>query len=126
TRAKQSGLDDWAAGNLIDLLSEQREACGELPHDRQLVIERFRDELGDWRLVLHSPYGARVHGPWALLIGARLRERYGVDAQAVAADEGIVLRIPASDREPPAADLVDFPPEDIEDLVTTHVSGSAL
>ncbi|MGH9248345.1 MAG: DEAD/DEAH box helicase, partial [Acidimicrobiales bacterium] len=93
-RATEGGLDDWATDNLLAYLREQREATGHVPDDRTLLVERFRDELGDWRLILHSPFGAQVHAPWALAIGARLRERYGVDVQAAHADDGIVLRIP--------------------------------
>src|SRR5262249_19183639 len=83
------------------------------------------DELGDWRLVVHSPFGALVHAPWALAIAARLRERYGVDAQAMHADDGIVLRIPDSD-EPPPADLALFDPDEIERVVVDGVGSSAL
>jgi ATP-dependent helicase Lhr and Lhr-like helicase len=93
-RVREAGLDDWAADNLLGYLGEQREATGALPSDVTVVVERFRDELGDWRVVVHSPYGARVHAPWALVVGARLRERYGVDAAAMHADDGIVLRLP--------------------------------
>lgn len=93
-RVEGAGLDPWAADNLLTYLAEQREATGEVPSDTVLVVERFRDELGDWRVVLHSPYGARVHAPWAIVIGARLRERYGVDAAAMHSDDGIVLRLP--------------------------------
>ena len=125
-RARAAGLDDWAAGNLVALLAEQREATNAVPHDRQLVVERFHDELGDWRLVVHSPYGTPVHAPWALAINARLRERYGVDAQAMAADDGIVLRIPETDQDPPGAELIAFEPDEIEQIVTTEVGGSAL
>jgi ATP-dependent helicase Lhr and Lhr-like helicase len=125
-RARSAGLDDWAAANLVALVTEQREATNAVPHDRQLVVERFRDELGDWRLVVHSPYGTPVHAPWALAINARLRERYGVDAQAMAADDGIVLRIPETDQDPPGAELIAFEPDEIEQIVTTEVGGSAL
>jgi ATP-dependent Lhr-like helicase len=125
-RARDAGLDEWAASNLVALLAEQRAATNVVPHDRQLVVERFRDELGDWRLVVHSPYGTPVHAPWALAINARLRERYGVDAQAMAADSGIVLRIPETDQDPPGADLIAFEPDEIEQLVTAEVGGSAL
>ncbi len=128
-RAEAAGLDAWAAGNLVELLTEQREATGSLPHDRQLVVERFRDELGDWRIVVHSPYGTPVHSPWALAINARLRERYGVGssaAQAIASDDGIVLRIPETDQDPPGADLIVFEPDEVEQIVTTEVGGSAL
>jgi len=125
-RARAAGLDDWAAANLVGLLAEQREATNAVPHDRQLVVERFHDELGDWRLVVHSPYGTPVHAPWALAINARLRERYGVDAQAMAADDGIVLRIPETDQDPPGAELIAFEADEIEQIVTTEVGGSAL
>ena len=97
-----------------------------LPSDTTLLVERFRDELGDWRLVVHSPYGTPVHAPWALAINARLRERYGVDGQAVASDDGIVIRIPDTDAEPPSGDVVVFEPDEIDQLVTQEVGGSAL
>ncbi|MEQ6902635.1 ATP-dependent helicase [Nocardioides sp. YIM 152588] len=125
-RARSEGLDEYAATNLVAYLHEQAEATRVLPSDTTLLLERFRDELGDWRLVLHSPYGTSVHAPWALAINARLRERYGVDGQAMAADDGIVIRIPDTDAEPPTADLVVFEPDEIEDLVTREVGGSAL
>jgi ATP-dependent helicase Lhr and Lhr-like helicase len=133
-RVTTAGLDEWAADNLLGYLREQREATGHVPDDRTLLVERFRDELGDWRLIVHSPYGAQVHAPWALAIGARLRERYGVDVQAAHADDGVVLRIPdtADDLgEPggaglPGAELVVLEPGDVDDAVTAEVGGSAL
>ncbi|MCF4122978.1 DEAD/DEAH box helicase [Antribacter sp. KLBMP9083] len=93
-RLRAEGLDTFATENLAAYLTEQRAATGRVPDDRTVVVERFRDELGDWRVVIHSPLGARVHAPWALVIGARLRERYGVDVAAMHADDGIVLRLP--------------------------------
>src|SRR4051812_19743721 len=129
SRVRAAGLDEWAAGNLLAYLTEQREATGYVPDDRTLVVERFRDELGDWRIVVHSPYGALVHAPWALAMTARLRERYGVDAQAVHSDDGIVLRVPdtgESDVAPPASELALFEPEEIEQIVTDELGGSAL
>ncbi len=125
-RATDAGLDPWAADNLVSLIEEQREATQTVPHDQQLVVERFRDELGDWRVVVHSPFGTPVHAPWALAINARLRERYGVDAQAMATDDGIVLRIPETDQDPPGAELIAFEPDELEQIVTTEVGGSAL
>src|SRR6187402_980918 len=125
-RAMAEGLDTYAAGNLVGYLHEQLEATQILPSDTTLMVERFRDELGDWRLVLHSPYGTPVHAPWALAINARLRERYGVDGQAVASDDGIVIRIPDTDAEPPAGDVIVFEPDEIEAVVTDEVGGSAL
>jgi ATP-dependent Lhr-like helicase len=121
-----SGLDPLAAGNLVAYLSDQREATGHVPDDRTLVVERFRDELGDWRVVLHSPYGDRVHAPWALAITARLRERYGgMDVQALHTDDGIIIRVPDSD-EPPSAGIALIDPEEIGDIITAEVGGSAL
>ncbi len=125
-RARGNGLDDWAAGNLVTYLREQVESTSVLPSDTTILVERFRDELGDWRLVVHSPYGTPVHAPWALALNARLRERYGVEGQAVASDDGIVIRIPDTDAEPPGGDVVVFEADEIEDLVTTEVGGSAL
>ncbi len=90
-RVASAGLDQWAVDNLLAYLAEQREATGHLPTDRTILVERFRDELGDWRLVVHSPYGARVHAPWSLAVGVAaaralrsrcagraLRRRHGV------------------------------------------------
>ena len=126
TTLRNAGLDDLAAGNLIRYLEGQREATGYLPDDRTLVLERFRDDLGDWRLVLHSPYGARVHAPWALAIAARLRDRYeGMDVQAMHTNDGIVLRVPDTD-EPPTAAIVELAAEEVESLVTSELGGSAL
>lgn len=90
------------------------------------MVERFHDELGDWRVILHSPFGLAVHAPWALAVGARVRERWGLDASAMAADDGIVLRIPAMDDEPPGAELFAFESDEIVDLVTGQVANSAL
>ena len=148
-RLRAAGLDDWAAGNLLAYLAEQRTATGHLPDDRTIVVERFRDELGDWRIVVHSPFGAQVHAPWALALGARLAERHGMDAQVMHADDGIVLRLPdadlmdfpdfadpasaaapapagAPDEAPIGADATVFDPTAIEQIVTDQVGSSAL
>ena len=94
---RAAGLDAWAADNLAAYLTEQRLSTGRVPDDRTVVVERFRDELGDWRVVIHSPLGARVHAPWALVISARLRARFGLDVAAMHSDDGIVLRLPDAD-----------------------------
>ncbi len=129
-RVLAAGLDDWATDNLLAYLTEQREASGHLPDDRTIVIERFRDELGDWRVVVHSPFGAPVHAPWALAVGARMRERYGVDVQAMHGDDGLVLRLPdielGDGPAPDVASLVTLEPDDVEDVVTEQIGGSAL
>lgn len=125
-RCRTIGLDDYAANNLLGYLAEQAEATGTVPDDRTLLVERFQDELGDWRVVLHSPFGMPVHAPWALAVGARLQERYGLDGSAMAADDGIVLRVPMMDDDPPGAELFVFDPDELETIVTNQVGGSAL
>lgn len=125
-RVAAGGLDERAVTNLVTFLRDQRAATGHVPNDTTLVVERFRDELGDWRLILHSPYGMTVHAPWALAVAARLRERHGIDGGAMAADDGIVVRIPETDAEPPGADLFVFERDDLEAIVTDEVGGSAL
>ncbi|MFJ6997302.1 ATP-dependent helicase [Streptomyces sp. NPDC003090] len=146
-RLVAAGLDAWAADNVLAYLDEQRRACGHVPDDRTILVERFRDELGDWRVVVHSPFGAQVHAPWALALGARLAERYGMDAQVMHADDGIVLRLPDADlmgldlldAEPAAAGLeydseqaplgaadVAFDKGEVDRIVTEQVGGSAL
>ncbi|HQC93876.1 MAG TPA: helicase-related protein, partial [Microbacteriaceae bacterium] len=120
------GLDERAVTNLIALVSDQRDSTGQVPTDTTLVVERFRDELGDWRLVLHSPYGMPVHAPWALAVTARIRDRLGVDGAAMAGDDGIVVRIPDTDAEPPGADLFVFETAELVEIVTEEVGGSAL
>ncbi|MEU8189227.1 DEAD/DEAH box helicase, partial [Micromonospora carbonacea] len=123
---RAGGLDDWAAGNLVAYLREQQAATRSLPDDRTVLVERFRDELGDWRLAVHSVLGARVNGPWALAIGRRLAERYGVDAQVMPSDDGIVVRLPDTADSPPGADVVLFEPDEIAQLVEESVGTSAL
>ncbi|MGH9115996.1 MAG: Lhr family ATP-dependent helicase, partial [Acidimicrobiales bacterium] len=124
--AESCGLDPLAVRNLRAYVAEQSEATGgPLPTDRQIVVERFRDELGDWRLALLSPFGAPVHAPWALAIEVRLRERIGLEVQAVWSDDGIILRFPEAD-EPPGAESVLVPPGEIEELVVSALGGSAL
>lgn len=130
-RLAAAGLDHFAARNAIAYLKEQREATGHLPDDRTIVVERFRDELGDWRVVVHSPFGAKVHAPWALALGARLREQYGVDPQLMHNDDGIILHLPdtgdtEADRSPMDAASIAFGKDEIGQLVTEAVGGSSL
>ncbi len=120
------GFDAYATDNLWQLIDEQRTATSTVPSDTTLVVERFRDELGDWRVILHSPYGLRVHGPLALAVGKRLYERYGIDEKPTASDDGIIVRLPDTDDTAPGADLFVFDPDEIEPLVTAEVSRSAL
>ncbi|MFC7302613.1 ATP-dependent helicase [Streptomyces monticola] len=146
-RLAEAGLDQWAAENVLSYLDEQRKACGHIPDDRTIVVERFRDELGDWRVVVHSPFGAQVHAPWALALGAKLTERFGMDAQVMHADDGLVLRLPDADmmgldlldqdpakpgleydseQAPVGAADVTFDKGEVNQVVTDQVGGSAL
>ncbi|MDO5634157.1 MAG: ATP-dependent helicase [Micrococcus sp.] len=128
-RLQDAGLDEDAAENLRRYLADQHAAVGVIPSEQTLVVERFTDELGDWRVVLHSPYGMGVHAPWALAVGARLHQRYGIDTSsgaAMAADDGIVLRIPLMDGDPPGAELFEFAAEELDAIVTAEVGSSAL
>ncbi|GGB17292.1 DEAD/DEAH box helicase [Flexivirga endophytica] len=131
-RVSATGLDEWAADNLFAYLREQQESTGQVPHDKAIVVERFRDELGDWRVVIHSPYGAPVHAPWALAIAARMRERFGVEVQAMHGDDGIVLRLPDSDPDTDATaaerlvELIVQDPDEVAEIVTSEIGGSAL
>ncbi|QJY47332.1 ATP-dependent helicase [Pseudonocardia broussonetiae] len=130
-RAAAAGLDEWAIDNLLAYLHEQRDATRHVPSDRTVLVERFRDELGDWRLVVHSPFGRQVNGPWALAITARMRERRGVECQASAGDDGIVLRLPdavddSGTEVVPTAEDVLLDPAEVEQIVVAELGGSSL
>ncbi|WP_345505962.1 ATP-dependent helicase [Terrabacter aeriphilus] len=131
-RVTAAGLDEWAADNLIAYLTEQKEATRHVPDDRTIVVERFRDEIGDWRVAVLSPFGGQVHAPWALCVAARMRERFGIDVQAMHGDDGIVFRLPDLEFDDGAAvgqqlvELVTLEPEEVSALVTQEIGGSAL
>jgi ATP-dependent Lhr-like helicase len=118
-------LDERAATNLLTFLREQEAATGAVPSDRTIVVERFRDEIGDWRLCILTPFGGRVHAPWALALGARLRESLGLETQAIWSDDGIAIHLPDSDAPPPVEEVL-LGPEQIEDLVTQELGDTAL
>ena len=118
-------LDERAATNLVTYLREQREATRVVPSDRTIVVERFRDEIGDWRLCVLSPFGGRVHAAWGLALSARIRDEFGLESDAIWSDDGIIVHLPDAD-EPPGADLVLVEPDAIEDLVVRELSSSAL
>ena len=122
---QQYALDTWAAENLRRYVSDQQEATGEVPTDRTLIIERFRDELGDWRICILSPFGARVHAPWALAVEASLSAHMGFEVQSLWSDDGIVLRLADAD-ELPAADLLVPDPDTVEDRLIEQLGHSAL
>ncbi len=121
----EHALDERAAENLLQFLNEQAAATGAVPSDRTIVVERFRDEIGDWRLCILTPFGARVHAPWALALAGRVRESLGLDAHALWSDDGIAIHLPDADAAPPS-DLVLIAPDEIEDLVVNEVGDSAL
>ena len=129
---EQHDLDELAARNLVAYLDEEKEVAGALPTDRRLIVQRFRDELGDWRLVILSPFGGRVHAPLTLAIETRLRERLGIEAQTIWSDDGIAVRLPEGEGDGDARRLAEieallFPAADeVEDLVVEAVGGSAL
>jgi ATP-dependent helicase Lhr and Lhr-like helicase len=118
-------LDERAAQNLITFLREQEGATGAVPSDRTVVVERFRDEIGDWRLCILTPFGGRVHAPWALALGAQLRESLGLETQAIWSDDGIAIHLPDADATPPIDDVL-LDPEQVEELVTREVGETAL
>ena len=119
------GLNEFAASNLVAYIEEEREATGVLPSDQTIVVERFRDEIGDWRLVMLSPLGARIHAPWAMALRHRFRARYGADVDAIWSDDGIAFRFADSDEPPGAEDLL-LDPDDVEALLMEHLADTAL
>ncbi|MCB2222890.1 MAG: DEAD/DEAH box helicase [Actinobacteria bacterium] len=118
-------LERRAAANLVQYLEDERQATGALPTDRTVVVERFRDEIGDWRMVLLSPFGARVHAPWAMAAARRIRDEHGMEADAVWSDDGIILRFPDADETPPPQVLA-LEPDEVEPLVVDEVGATAL
>ncbi|MEY2465416.1 MAG: ATP-dependent helicase Lhr and Lhr-like helicase, partial [Acidimicrobiaceae bacterium] len=119
------GLDERAASNLVLYLDDQAEATGAVPDDRTIVVERFRDEIGDWRVCVLSPFGAQVHAPWAMALRARLADRWGLEVELLWSDDGIVLRLPEAVEELPIEELL-IDPDEIEDLVIAQLPSTAL
>jgi ATP-dependent helicase Lhr and Lhr-like helicase len=126
TLQDRNELDPLAAQNLLAYLDEQAEACGGVvPDDRTIVVERFRDEIGDWRVCVHTPFGAQVHAPWGMALQARLAERWGVDVELIWSDDGIVMRLPdAVDVFP--TDELSVDPAEIDELVIAQLPNSAM
>ena len=119
------GLDDYASSNLVAYITEEQEATGSLPTDETIVVQRFQDEIGDWRVVLLSPLGARVHAPWAMALRHKFRDRYGTDIDAIWSDDGMAFRFLDSD-DPPGADDFLLDPEEIESLLVDHLADTSL
>jgi ATP-dependent helicase Lhr and Lhr-like helicase len=135
TLERDYDLDPRAARNLVGYLREQQAATRVLPSERTIVLERFRDEIGDWRICILSPYGGRVHSAWALALSARIRERFGLEADAISSDDGIVLHLPDLDADDleslggrgfDPAELVLIEPDEVAQAVTAELGGSAL
>jgi ATP-dependent Lhr-like helicase len=131
TLQRDYDLDERAARNLLTYLQEQQAATRVLPSERTIVLERFRDEIGDWRLCVLSPYGGRIHAAWGLALSARMHERYGVDSDAIWTDDGIIMHLPDLDSEeaealPSAAELLMIDPEEVEQAIVSEIGGSAL
>jgi ATP-dependent Lhr-like helicase len=125
TRRFPADLDARAARNLYAYLDDQEAHTGVVPSDRTIVVERFRDEIGDWRVCVLSPFGGRVHAPWALALEAKVAAALGVEVEAMWADDGIALRLPDSDTPPPV-DLIAIPPGELDDLLLERVAQSPL
>jgi len=118
-------LDRLAAENLVAYLREQQAATRVVPSDETIVVESFRDEIGDWRLCVLSPFGGRVHAAWGLALAARIRAELELEADAIWSDDGIVIHLPDSDRAPDS-ELVLLEPDEVEDLIVGELSGTAL
>jgi ATP-dependent Lhr-like helicase len=125
TRRFSDDLDERAAANLHAYLDDQAQATGAVPSDRTIVVERFRDEIGDWRVCILSPFGGRVHAPWALALEQRLGAALGIEVEAMWADDGIAFRLADSDTVPPL-DLIAIPPDELDDLLLGRIAQSPL
>jgi len=119
-----AGFDQRATDNLLRYLDDQAQSSA-LPDDRTIVVERFRDELGDWRVCVLTTLGGKVHAPWGLAVAARLRERTGIDVQSIHTDDGFALRFPDAERPPDLEDVL-LDPDEVTELVTAQLHGSAL
>src|SRR2546425_4620115 len=122
---ERAGFDDLAIKNLLKYLDDQAAATGAVPDDRTLLVERFRDEVGDWRVCLHTPFGGRVHAPLALALESHLQQTLGVDARALWTDDGIAMHLPEVESPPSLDDLI-LDPEEVQALVSAQLPASAL
>ncbi len=121
----EANLNEHAAQNLARYIDEQKHHTGSLPTDRTITIERFRDELGDWRICILTPFGARVHAPWSMALQQRLSVSSGFDVQLMYSDDGIVLRFADIDDLPDLESLIPDPDE-VEELVTDQLAHTAM
>jgi ATP-dependent Lhr-like helicase len=124
-RLAASGLDERAAANLVAYLDEQAEATGAVPDDRTIVVERFRDEIGDWRVCVLSPFGAQVHAPWAMALQHRLTERWGMAVEMMWSDDGIAIRLPESVDELLEEELL-LDPDEVGEILMAQLPSTAM
>lgn len=125
-RLRHDGLDDNAIGNMAAIIADQVHATGTVPGDKHVVVERCKDESEDWRIIIHAPYGKRVHAPWAMAIAARIRQRHGFDCQAYATDDGIVMRMPDGYGELPMRQLLLFDVDELQHIIETQIGETVL
>jgi ATP-dependent Lhr-like helicase len=122
---REHGLDASAAVNLLQYLDDQQRAVEAVPDDRTLLVERTKDDLGDWRVLVLSSLGSRVHAPWAMAVTARIRDELGVDVEAMWGDDGFVVRLPEGDA-PPDPSLMLPDPDDVEGQILRQLGSTAL
>ena len=125
TLTAEHDLDPQAAENVMRYLADQELACGQVPDDRNIVVERVRDELGDWRMCCLTPFGSKIHAPWAMAVTARIRANGGPEVETMWSEDGFVLRFPESD-EPPNVDHLLLEPEEAAELVLRQLGSTAL
>lgn len=125
-RLLELGLDERGQKNLASLLRSQQAATTWVPDDRKLVVEHCQDDMGQWRIFLHSPFGKFVHEPWALAVSWRVQTQWGYDPCAIATDDGIMLQIPLTETTFPDKSIFEFDPEEIAQIVRTQVDSTAL
>src|SRR5437763_10070378 len=124
-RLRDDGLDERAAQNLIQYLHDQADATGEVPSDETVIVERYVDEVGDWRVCVLTPFGARVHAPWTTAVVRRLEQDRGLEVETMWTDDGMVFRVPESDA-PPEVDLFFPRADEVEDLVVQALGTTSL
>src|SRR5438105_2440095 len=119
------GLDESAARNLMAYLHEQADATGEVPSDETVIVERYIDDVGDWRVCVLTPFGARVHAPWTTAVTRRLEESRGLEVETMWTDDGMVFRLPETDA-PPEPELFFPKADEVEDLVVQSLGTTSL
>lgn len=122
---REHDLDPLAAENVLRYLADQELATITVPDDRNIVIERVRDELGDWRVCVLTPFGSRIHAPWAMAVTANLRANGGPEVETMWSEDGFVLRFPETDEAPPVESIL-LEPAEAADLVQRQLGSTAL